>query len=259
MAQRKPTPELRRFGAELMRVRQDAGLTQNALAQAVNVTRAYIAQVEAGTTRCRRDFAERLDRALGTDTAFVDAWDEQLRSIGYPRWFVEYPDAEKTAALLRAYETMLVFGLFQTEAYIRALVLSEAAVEGRLRRQAVLKRKEPPLISVVLAETVLWTCMGGAEVMREQCAHLLAVSEWENVALQVAPTAYHWGLGGPFNLATQPNGEDLLYMPTTRGGSTSNDREDILPIVGAFSALQARALSADDSREFLRKAVVRWT
>jgi transcriptional regulator with XRE-family HTH domain len=259
VAQRKPTPELRRFGAEVMRLRQDAGLTQNALAQAVNVTRAYVAQVEAGTTRCRRDFAERLDSALGTETTFVDAWDERLKSIGYPRWFVEYPDAEKTADLLRAYETMLVYGLFQTKAYIHALVLSEAACEGRLRRQTVLKRKEPPLISVVLAESVLWTCMGSADVMREQCEHLLVVSQWDNITLQIAPTAYYRGLGGPFNLATQSSGEDLLYMPTTRGGITSNDREDILPIVGAFSALQARALNADDSREFLRKAVVRWT
>jgi hypothetical protein len=115
------------------------------------------------------------------------------------------------------------------------------------------------MLSIVLLESVLWTCMGSPEIMREQCEHLLTVSEWSNITLQIAPTGYYPGLEGSFNLATQPKGGDLLYMPAARGGITTDDREDILHIVGAFSALQARALSVDDSREFLRKAVVRWT
>jgi len=53
--------------------------------------------------------------------------------------------------------------------------------------------------------------------------------------------------------------DDLLYMPAARGGITSNDREDILHMVGAFPDLQAHALSTDDSREFLWRAVVRWS
>ncbi|WP_247612202.1 DUF5753 domain-containing protein, partial [Actinomadura latina] len=121
------------------------------------------------------------------------------------------------------------------------------------------KSRRGSRLSIVLLENVLWTCVGSAETMREQCEHLLTVSEWSNVTLQIAPTGYYPGFNGPFNLATQSNGDELLYMPTATGGVTSNDRKDILHIVGAFSALQARALSADDSREFLRKAVVRWT
>lgn len=215
--------------------------------------------METGTTRCTREFATELDKALGGGTEMADAWDDLLKSSRYPPWFADYPLAEGTASLLRAFETMFVYGLFQTEAYIRALLLDDTAVEGRLRRQEVLRRENPPMLSIVLLENVLWTCMGSAEVMREQCEHLLTVSEWSNVTLQIAPTGYYRGLEGSFNLATQPNGDELLYMPAARGGNTLNDREDILHIVGAFSALQARALSVDDSREFLRKAVVRWS
>ncbi|MFB4315502.1 DUF5753 domain-containing protein [Actinomadura sp. 21ATH] len=189
----------------------------------------------------------------------MDLWDDLIKSAGYPRWFADYPQAERTAALLRAYETMFVYGLFQTEAYMRELLRDPTAIEGRIRRQSVLRRKDPPMISVVVGEAALWTRMGNEEVMREQCEYLLAVSEWSNVTLQIAPTAYYRGLESSFNLATQPNGDDLLHIETAIGGVTSNSPEDILHIVGAFSALQSRALNVDDSREFLRKAVVRWT
>lgn len=259
MPSRKPTPQTTAFGIALASLREDAGLSRLELANRIPVTRSYIGQVENGTTRCRREFAAELDEALGSGTTMVDAWDDLLKSSRYPTWFADYPLAEGTASLLRAYETMFVYGLFQTDAYIRAHLSDDAAIEGRLRRQDVLKGENPPMLSIVLLENVLWTCVGSAEVMRDQCEHLLTLSEWSNVTLQIAPTGYYRGFNGPFNLATQPNGDELLYMPAARGGITTPDREDILHVVGAFAALQARALSVDDSREFLRKAVVRWT
>lgn len=259
MASRKPTPQTITFGAEVTRLREEAGLSRIELAKRANVSRSYIGQVETGTTRCRYDFAVRLDQALDTGTQLIDAWTDLLRSAAYPPWFADYPRAENTAAFLRAYEMRAVYGLFQTEAYMRALLPTEDDVARRLPRQKVLKRENPPTVSVVLAEAVLWSCVGDAEVMREQCEYLLEVSTWEHVTLQIAPTAYHRGLGGSFNLATQPNGDELLYMKTTIGGVTTNDRTDILSVVSAFSALQARALGVEDSREFLRKAVARWS
>lgn len=259
MPSRKPTRQTIAFGIALASLREDTGLSRLELAKRIPVTRSYIGQVETGTTRCTREFAAELDKALESGTEMQDAWDDLLKSSRYPPWFADYPLAEGTACLLRAFETMFVYGLFQTPAYARALLQDETAVEGRLRRQEVLQRDNPPMLSIVLLENVLWTCMGSAEIMREQCEHLLTVSEWSNVTLQIAPTGHYRGFNGPFNLATQSSGDELIYMPTATGGVTSNDREDILHIVGAFSALQANALSVSDSREFLRKAVVRWT
>ncbi|MFI0404808.1 Scr1 family TA system antitoxin-like transcriptional regulator [Actinomadura sp. 3N508] len=259
MRSRKPTPQTIAYGIALASLREDVGISRLELANRIPVSRSYIGQVENGTARCRREFAAELDTALDSGTTMVDAWDDLLKTSRYPSWFADYPLAEGTAALLRAYETMFVYGLFQTEAYIRAHLKDDVDIEGRLRRQEVLRREDPPMLSIVLLENVLWTCMGNEEVMREQCEHLLAISEWNNVTLQIAPLAYYPGLQGPFNLATQPNGGELLHMEAARGGITTPDREDILQIVGAFSALQARALSVDDSREFLRKAIVRWT
>jgi transcriptional regulator with XRE-family HTH domain len=203
MAQRKPSRELQAFGEELKRLREEAGVSRAELARRVAVSRSYISQVELGRTRCRKDFAQRLDKALGTATELGDAWVDLLRSASYPKYFADYPRAEGSAVILRAYETMFIYGLFQTEAYMRALLQSESTVKGRIRRQAVLKREVPPMISVILTENTLWTGIGGGSVMREQCEHLLAVAEWDNVTLQVAPTGYYRGLDGPFNLATR--------------------------------------------------------
>ncbi|MEV5827689.1 helix-turn-helix transcriptional regulator [Spirillospora sp. NPDC052242] len=259
MAARKSSPALKSFGGEVARLREEAGITRAALADLATVTRSYISQVESGNTRCRRDFAERLDTALGTGRTLTDAWDELMQKAKYPRWFVDFSRAEASAALLRSYGETFVDGLFQTVDYARVLLPNEADLEARLKRQQILKFEPPPKIVVVLSETVLAREVGTPEVMRNQCEHLFEASHWENVTLQVAPVAHYKGISGSFNIATQPTGEELVYLETSAGGITSDDSGDILHLVSAFAEMQARALSVSDSLEFIRKAITRWT
>ncbi|GAA2429725.1 helix-turn-helix transcriptional regulator [Actinomadura vinacea] len=260
MASRKPTPQTIAFGTELHRRREMAGLSRLELAKLINVSRSYIGQVETGATRCREDLAQRIDEALGCAPALEDAWNDLLRSSGYPKWFADYPEAESTAALLRAYAATFVVGLLQTEDYARVLLAADhAALEGRLKRQRILTRDQPPRLVVILEEGVLVREVGSREVMHAQCEHLLQASQRDNVTLQIAPTAYYRGVSGTFNIATQPNGEELVHQEISTGGVTSNDVGDILHLVSAFAEMQARCLSVGDSREFLRKAVVRWS
>jgi transcriptional regulator with XRE-family HTH domain len=258
MAARKPTPQTIAFGAEVARRREMAGLTRLELAKRVTVSRSYIGQVETGATRCREDFAERLDEALDCAPALKDAWHDLLRSTGYPKWFADYPLAESSATILRVYEATYVYGLLQTKDYASVLSPSENDLERRLQRQQVLRRDPPPTVVVVLEESVLVREVGSREVMRAQCEHLLTASEWENVSLQIAPTAYYPGIFGAFAVATQVNGDELVHFETSTGGVTSNDTGDILHCVGSFAAMQARCLSVDESRDFIRKAMARW-
>ncbi|MGI5419932.1 helix-turn-helix domain-containing protein [Actinomadura luteofluorescens] len=259
MATRKPTSQTTAFGLEVCRLRKERDLSRVELAKRAAVTRSYIAQVELGTTRCRREFATRLDDAMDCAPVLADVWDDTLRSAAYPKFFVDYPKAEATAALLRAFELTAVYGLFQTEAYMHALLESEQAVEARTKRQAILKRPHPPKVSVVLSEHILYTEVGGPAVMKEQCERLVEIAQLANVVLQIAPTGRYWGVAGSFNLATQPTGEELLYMANARGGVTTSDPVDILYVVGAFSFMQAHALSPSESVELMEKAVVRWS
>lgn len=259
MAARKPTRQTIAYGQEVARLRNEADLSRLDLATRAAVSRSYIAQVENGTTRCRRDFAGRLDEALGTGTALTDAWDDILKSSTHPKFFADYTEAEASAELLRMYGDMFVVGLFQTEEYARVLLPTQQALESRLKRQQLLNRETPPRIVVVLAEVVLTRQVGTPEVMYRQCEHLLEVSQREHVTLQIAPTAYYRGVSGTFSIATQPTGEELLYQEISTGGVTSQEASDILHCVGAFAEMQGRCLSVSESRDFLRKAMDRWT
>ena len=260
MAKRKPSPALKAFGAEVRRLREDVGITRTELAHRVAVTPSYISQVESGNTRCRKDFAQRLDDALETGDQLTAAWARHLRAASYPKFFADYSEAESSADLLRAYEATFIYGLFQTESYIRALLLTDDAVEARMRRQeAVLQVRTPPTIGVVLSESVLRRCVGSPDVMREQLEYLLEASHRDSVSLQVAPTGYYRGVSGSFNIATQSTGDELLYMETATGGITSSESEEILFVVSSFTMLQAKALSVDDSRTHIRKVMDEWS
>ncbi|WP_149260808.1 helix-turn-helix transcriptional regulator [Actinomadura sp. K4S16] len=259
MAKRKPSPALKAFGAEVRRLREDAGITRTELAHRVAVTPSYISQVESGNTRCRKDFAQRLDHALETGDQLTASWARHLRAASYPKFFADYSEAESSADLLRAYEATFVPGLLQTKEYAHVLLLSEAALDARLSRQQILFRETPPRLIVVIDESVLMREVGGPGVMRDQCEHLLKATERENILVQIAPIAYYRGVSGSFNIATQPTGEELVSLETSTGGVTSDDSRDILTVVGEFAELQARALSVTDSRDFIRKAIDRWT
>ncbi|MFG1851149.1 Scr1 family TA system antitoxin-like transcriptional regulator [Actinomadura geliboluensis] len=259
MAKRNPSPALKAFGAVVRNLREEAGITRTELAKRVAVTPSYISQVESGNTRCRKDFAQRMDQALDTGEQLTAAWTKHLRSATYPKFFADYSEAEASADLLRAYEATFVTGLLQTKEYAQALLPSEAAVDRRLMRQQALARDKPPKLIVVMDESVLNRQVGSPEVMRAQCEHLLKMAQQENITIQIAPTAYYRGISGSFNIATQSTGEELIYLETSPGGITSDDPRDILHVIGAFAELQARALSACDSNDVIRKAIDRWT
>lgn len=258
MAKRKPSPALKAFGAEVRHLREEGGITRTELANRVAVTPSYVSQVESGNTRCRKDFAQRLDQALGTGEQLTQAWTKHLRSASYPKFFADYTEAEASADLLRAYEATFVTGLLQTKQYANVLLPSENNLDGRLQRQKILTRASPPRLVVVMEETVLMREVGDPEVMWDQCEHLLNMSEQENITIQIAPIAYYRGVSGSFHIATQPTREELVYLETSPGGITSDDAGDILHVISAFAELQAHAMSVSDSRDFIRRVMDRW-
>lgn len=255
-------PEFQSFGAEVRRLRKSAGLNQQRLADLVNVTRSYITQIEAGRTRCRRETALRLDRALKSGTTLVEAWDELLESIKsdkYPEHFASYPKAEQSAIMVRAYEERLVPGLLQTEAYARVLLKDEDALDNRLRRQEILHRDPPPVISIIVDETVLYREVGGPEVMKEQLEHLHELSLTGKVQLQIAPIRYIRNVWGSFHIATRSDHKQVAYAIKAWGGETTTNPDEIAMANETFVILQSEALNVRDTRSLIRKVLdERW-
>jgi transcriptional regulator with XRE-family HTH domain len=261
--QRRVTPELLGFGAEVRRLRKAAGLNQQKLADLINVTRSYITQIESGRTRCRRESALRLDRALKSGTTLAEAWDDLLDSIKsdkYPEYFANFPKAEQSAIMIRAYEERVIHGLFQIEAYARVLLNDEDAVKNRMRRQEVLTRDPVPSVTVVMDETVLYGEVGGKEVMRKQLEFLVELSCRDKINIQIAPIRYIRNVWATFVIATLPDQRQVVYTAKAYGGETSTSPAEVAFVNETMATLQAEALNASDSRALIRKVIEeRWT
>src|SRR5947199_87296 len=63
----------------------------------------------------------------------------------------------------------------------------ENLVAARLARQEILDSEDAPLIYAVLDEAALHRQVGGAEVMRDQLEHLVALSRRPAITVQVIP------------------------------------------------------------------------
>ncbi|MEW2070593.1 helix-turn-helix transcriptional regulator, partial [Streptomyces sp. NPDC007346] len=167
------------FGSELRRVREAHGLKQAELGAKLYCSGSLIGQIETTKKAPTREFAEALDQALHTDGLFSRLVGLVLRSQ-LPSWFRPYADMEAKAAYIYTFQSQLVYGVLQTEAYARALIGMEhphevdEMVAARMERQRVLEREDPPVLWVVLSEAALLQEVGGRDVMREQLARLLA-------------------------------------------------------------------------------------
>ncbi|OEJ31819.1 helix-turn-helix domain-containing protein [Streptomyces subrutilus] len=242
------------YGAELRRLREDAGLRQGQLGDIIFCTASLIGQIETARKVPTRDFSERVDAALGTDGVFSRLVGLVLRSQ-LPVWFQAYVEMEARAAYISAFQAQLVYGLLQTEEYARAVlgVRTEGdldtKVAARMERQRILDRENPPLMWVVLSEAVLHQEIGGREVMRKQLDHLLALQGREWVQVQILPfeAGAHAGVMGSFNLLRFDDDPDLVYTEDfVQGHMTANPqalREGSL----RYDHLQAAALSVQDS------------
>ena len=93
-----------------------------------------------------------------------------------PDWFEEYLGLEGAASVIRTFELQFVHGLFQTEAYARAVTLLghktapadeiDRRVSLRLKRQDIITSPEPPQVWSVMDEAVVRRSVGGRAVMR---------------------------------------------------------------------------------------------
>ena len=161
-------------------------MTPEQLGARVYLSGSQIRKVEAGTRTPTEDLAKACEAIpeLGCNGALTELYDilsEHLKRRAYPGWFAGWPDKEAQARRLRSFEPVVVPGLLQTEAYARAILSTrvgatedqiDEAVAGRLERQRILERENPPELWVILDEGVLRRPVGGAGVMREQLAHL---------------------------------------------------------------------------------------
>ncbi|AVT33317.1 XRE family transcriptional regulator [Plantactinospora sp. BC1] len=264
------SPMLEHFAEELRLARSAAGMSQEALAEAINYSQAMVAKVENCGRRPSLDFARRCDRLFDTDGRFERIQKRISREI-IVQYFREWAGVEQEAKALRWFEPAYVPGLLQTEAYARTVLSStglltteevEQQVTARLDRQEILTRDKPPLFTVVLDESALRRPIGGPAVMREQLLHLVKVgTSLPQVRIHVVPSRVgaYAGLDGPFIIATPPVGEPVAYFEGHFHGQMVDRADYVNHMLDVWDSIRGEALPHQQSIELIAEVAETWT
>ncbi|MGC4767845.1 helix-turn-helix domain-containing protein [Micromonospora sp. DT44] len=228
----------RQLGRLLTQLREDAAVTLDAAAQALDCSRQKVWRVEKGLVPVRvvdaramcalyqvPEEMKEIVAALAKETRAKGWWHSYGDVV--PSWFSLYVGLESSASLIRRYDSELIPGLLQTREYASELFRRknptmsaqdrEKLVELRLQRQSILVRRLPaaPVLRVVLSEAVLRRTIPDRRAMAGQLRHLLAVATLPNVSLRVLPFA-----AGP-PLASETGTFVLLGFPQPLGRAST--------------------------------------
>ena len=282
-AGRKDRDALAWFAEELRAHRTAHGWTQADLAIKISYSESLIAQVETCRKAATPELARALDRVFATPGFTEDAPGvpgipgtfgrlvARLRNLPFPASFRSFAPHEAEAAALYVFEHSFVPGLLQTEEYARAVLMMhpdvteevvKERVAGRLARQAILDRDDPPppLLCALMDQSVLNREIGGPDVMRAQLVHLVAMSNHLNVTVQIIPnTGAHPGLLGAFTVADLGAGPGIVNLEDIADGRVTEDAATVSMVAVRFHSLRGDALSKGASRDLIEGVIQeRW-
>ncbi|MEO3755364.1 helix-turn-helix transcriptional regulator [Streptomyces sp. B6B3] len=255
------------LGRRLQVLREGAALSFEEAARELDVTHATIRRMEKAQVGLKVPYVEKLLRIYGViDQKEVDAflglvreanrpgWWHRYRDV-LPEWFSAFVSLEAEADQIRAYEPHYVPGLLQTEDYAATVLRSglphapaeeiERLVALRLARQELLTRDQPPLLWVVMDETVLRRPIGRSDVMRDQISRLIDAAASPQVRLQILPFSAgpHPAMYGPFHLFRFPLPElsDVACAENLIGAAYFDQRDDVSTFREALDRMCAQA------------------
>jgi hypothetical protein len=206
---RTPSGRKAQLGALLRHLREQVQLTQQDAGRAVwakssdGSVQNKIARLESADTGIGDDDLRALLKVYGmADGPITElALDLQTGTSQRGRWHGpratytdsdrRYVDLEEDAQRIRLVATERVPELLQCESYTRARTTPAAdspAAQATIDRQrGVLFRPNPPQFYALLSESCIRRVQGDRAVMREQIAHLITMSEYPHVVIQLVP------------------------------------------------------------------------
>lgn len=241
----------------------DRGMSQDAVGAEVHVSGSQIGHYESGRSVPAEEMAERLDGVLQAGGELRSAA-ERSRGEAVAPWLRPWKESEARATLIRVFQPLLVPGLLQTETYARQVIgagaHSEVQTEERTRERmarqaATLDRAEPVVLSAIIGEAALRD--GGAGLMKSQLEHLIDAGHRSNVHVRVVPfgSELHLGHGGPFALASLPNGARVAYLDDPLEGKVVASAADVAYLDAAWESIGTRALPWRQSRDLILRAI----
>jgi transcriptional regulator with XRE-family HTH domain len=257
------------FAEELIAMRKQRGWTQEELAARMLVSTSTIANIESGYRAPTPAQAAKADEVFGTPGTF-QRHERRMRGIPFSAGFRPFQPHEAAARLIKTFQHSLVPGLFQTRAYAQTITETypettaedaKERVEGRMGRQAILFREEPPppRVHAILDEQVLHRSVGGPAVMAEQTEHLAELAMMPRISIQIIPSDMpHAGLLGAFVIAETHQAPAIVYLESALDGQVLESAAEAEVMDVMFRALQMEALTGSASLIKVKEAAQRW-
>ncbi|MCX5161163.1 helix-turn-helix transcriptional regulator [Streptomyces sp. NBC_00264] len=258
-----------RLVAEVARtMRGSRGWTQEQLGEEIGYSAAAVSAMETCAQPASDDMLAALERVLGDSSRVFEAARKYIRMEKYPDEFKAYVPLEQAAVRIELYAMDFVHGLFQTEAYARALIsggyppLPDARVtelvEARMARQSLFDRDPMALIQLVLEESVLTRVFGDKQIMREQMRHLTKCARRRNVTLQVLPSdpgpgGEYAGGHGSLNVLETSDHQHLAYVEVQEESWLLSDPAKVSRYAQRCAKIRAQALSTRESLDYIER------
>ncbi|MDX3763547.1 helix-turn-helix transcriptional regulator [Streptomyces sp. AK02-04a] len=264
------------LGKRLRQLREQAGVSFEEAARAIEVTPLTVRRIEKAEVGLRIPYVKELLRTYGVPATEIDdflalareanqpGWWYKYRDV-LPEWFSAYVSLESEASVIRLYEPHYVPGLLQTNDYATALMRVGFPNESkedvarrvalRTRRQDLLAKPDAPAIWAILDETVLRRPVGGAEVMRAQIDRLHEVLDMPKVRIQVVRfgVGAHPGAFGPFHHFRFGFSElpDVIYTESLAGAVYVDRPGDVVTYLEVLDRMSVQAEPVARTRAIL--------
>ena len=253
----------------MRRCRDNLGLRQADVANAIGIVISHYSSWETGKRRPDSKYVNKLDEELRAGGRIAEAWEKAERQLRTPLRFAELPDLEAAATQLREYQPLVFPGLVQTEEYARAIFEDtfpslgtdkiDRLIQARMDRQEILDRDPRPLIILLITEAVLEQQAGGygPPLLHQQRRRLLTEMRAGRVRAQIIPrdTSRHYGNGGAFRLYSFTGEPPVASAEYMTGEMVINDPERYQECLTCFGLLQGEALPEATSLKMLQEMV----
>lgn len=266
----EPTPRRRRLGAELRRIRESLGWTQEEAARRLGYqSLSTVSKIEKGVQGLKiQQLPHFFEVYQIDDPALRDELRNLVRRAGEADWWQRYEGVVddplgdylslvESASSLFIFNPVAIHGLLQTPEYARAVTEGSRAwktpedidrfVAMRQEHQKNMLERDPALkIWAVLPEGLLRQEVGGKAVMRAQLEHLIGLARTDpNITIQVLPyrAGAHAGMDGHFMLMSFPTGRDLVCIESIRALLHLNEPETVEVYRTTSDMLKSDALS----------------
>lgn len=268
------------LGRRLLRLREEAGLTQGQVAKKARFSTAKLSQIENCRVRASLFDVAGLCRILGATRELTDQLERMAIEADSPGWWESYStymlrdfsmflELEEVCATIDIYEADMITGLLQTEAYARAIHARDALLDPQgveqamalraLRQQRFWGRDPLPRIRIVMQESALTRPICGEDA--EQVAHIERLeAEHDHLDIHVLPTSQgaHSSMRGSYTVITSGIVEisDVVYTESMTGARYEPDEKVLAACRTFFEATLSASVPLKEYLHGTRKVAL---